>query len=467
MVRYVKLNRRIALALWCAFGLSACSNFSAANLFSHYSVQKKLLYDHVSQGDYQQAQLLAQDDVAGDILDNMERGRISLLNQDIDASRKWFEVSDTAVTAMQNKAVISLSDSAASVGALAVNDNLTEYDPADYELGFLHLYLALTYIQGNQLDDALVEFRRADQVQEKAKQIREAALAKEANELNSKGVSANIGSVLAQYPNAQKSLGAIQNGYLFFLSGLVFEADGNLNDAYIDYKRALALQPDNPTVVDSVIRTATKLGANQDLKSLIDQYGRVNELTESQARLIVIQEQSVVDALQAWKQSLPIFSSKGQGIIYSMTLPYYPEHPSGNFEALSIDGESLQGSLLTDVNVMARYQLHERISSLLLRQVFRVIAKEQVRQQVSKDDPLSGLLVNVLNTLTEQPDTRSWLTLPEQVYSASHIVSVGEHNLMIGGKNYSFNTQPQNTTLVWISRQSGQSVVWHKQLGKL
>lgn len=62
-----------------------------------------------------------------------------------------------------------MSSTATSVGSLAVNDNLNEYEPADYELGFLHLYLGLNYVRNNDLDGALVEMRRANQVQEAAK----------------------------------------------------------------------------------------------------------------------------------------------------------------------------------------------------------------------------------------------------------------------------------------------------------
>lgn len=463
----MKLTNRFILVLLCSLNLTACSNFSASNLFSHYSEQNAELYSRINQGDYEQAQSLVKRDIAGDVLDNLERGRVSLLNQDNEASREWLNKSNDAVLEMQDKAVISLSQSTTSIGALAINDNLTEYEPADYELGFLHLYLALSYIRENKLDDALVEFKQANQVQENAKAIREKMLESESDKLNAQGISANLGSILARYPNATQSLSAVQNGYLFFLSGLMYETDGNINDAYIDYKRALALQPDNREIIDSVIRCATKLAANEDLSRLTAQYGNIEPMEKDQARLIVIQEQGVVSALQAWKQSLPIFNRKGQGVLYSFSLPVYPDQYSHSFQAPILNDEVLHGSLLTDVNLMARYQLHERVSSMLLRQVLRAVAKEQVRRQVSNEDPLSGLLVNVFNTLTEQPDTRSWLTLPAEIYSATQIVTAGESHLSVGRSNYEFETKPQGTTLVWVSRQGDNAVVWHKQLGSL
>lgn len=59
--------------------------------------------------------------------------------------------------------------------------------------------------------------------------------------MRSQGLSPNLGSVLAQYPDAGKTLQAVQNGYLLYLSALLYEADNDLNSAYVDYRRALAV----------------------------------------------------------------------------------------------------------------------------------------------------------------------------------------------------------------------------------
>ncbi|MCZ8499220.1 hypothetical protein O9929_19390 [Vibrio lentus] len=48
--------------------------------------------------------------------------------------------------------------------------------PPDYELGFLHLYLGLKLSPKNDLEGAVIEMRRANQVQEQAKKQREAEL---------------------------------------------------------------------------------------------------------------------------------------------------------------------------------------------------------------------------------------------------------------------------------------------------
>jgi hypothetical protein len=73
-------------------------------------------------------------------------------------------------------------------------------------------------------------------------------------------VSPNIAAIMANYPDAGDKLKAVQNGYLLYLSALIYETDSDLNSAYIDYKRALAVMPDNKEVIDAVLRVGHKLG---------------------------------------------------------------------------------------------------------------------------------------------------------------------------------------------------------------
>lgn len=462
------MRRRIqlALAITSASVLSACANFSAGNLFSHYSAQNQALYQSVKTGQYQQAQQALNESVAGDILDNFEKGRVAILNQDYSNGKSFLEKSDQAVRVQQDKATISISDTATSVGSLAVNDNLNIYRPADYELGFLHLYLGISYVHDNDLEGALVEMRRANQVQERARKEREAELESAQKEMTSQGLSPNLGSVLANYPDAGKTLQSVQNGYLFYLSALLYEASGDLNGAYVDYRRALAVAPDNQQIIEGTKRVAKRLGMSQDLRLLEKRYGAAELLPQGKSRVIIIEEQGVVRALDGWKQALPIFDSKGGTAWYSMALPYYRDTPKQAFSPMQLNHQNLSDSALVDVDAMATRDLTERMPALILRQALRVVAKEQLRRQAAKDD-VGNLLFNVWNTLTEQPDTRSWLTLPEQVNSASRIVAPGQQVVTVDGKDYSFDVAEGRTALVWLSRQGDNSTIWHKQLGRL
>ncbi|MDE1338938.1 COG3014 family protein [Vibrio aestuarianus] len=463
MKRYVRL---VVIFLSPIF-LNACANLSAGNLFSHYSAQNNVVYQSVKVGQYQQAESELPDYIAGDILDNLEKGRVYFLNQKYVESKATFELSDAAIKVQQDKALISLSDTASSVGSLAANDNLTEYIPADYELGFLHLYLSLNYLQRNDLEGALVEIRRANQVQEQARKTREADLEKAQKDMQAQGVTPNLGSVLSNYPDAGKTLQAVQNAYLLYLSALLYETSNDLNSAYVDYKRALAVMPDNPEVIDGTLRVAKRLAMKADLVQLEKQYGKASAMSEYQGRVIILEEQSIVQAMQSWRQSLPLYDSRGNGTLYSLALPYYPKAQAEGFARLAINGQPVESNVLADVNLMANQNLSERMPSIVIRQALRVFAKDQLRKEAAKDNDVGNLLLNAWNLLTEQPDTRSWITLPGQVKSTSLLVDAGEQRIALKGQEYVFSVPEKGTTLVWISRQGNNATIWHKQLGRL
>ncbi len=215
------------------------------------------------------------------------------------------------------------------------------------------------------------------------------------------------------------------------------------------------------------MRVARRLGMNQDLELLTKRYGELRLLADDEARVIVIDEQSVVEAMLGWQLSLPVYDSRGNGAIYSLALPYYQDQGLEKFSSLQLNNKALTSSQLVDVNLMAQNDLSERMTSIVIRQALRVYAKDQIRKSAAKGDDVGNLLFNVWNTLTEQPDTRSWQTLPGQVRSASMHVPAGEQSLKVGVEEYKFNVDANRTVLVWVSRQGQNSTIWHKQLGNL
>ncbi|GAL09993.1 putative lipoprotein [Vibrio astriarenae] len=196
----LKSYSRKAVLLLATVGLVACSNLSVSNLFSHYSVTNQSTRNALVQGDYSAAQKSLESRADQTMLGSFELGRVSFLNEQEALSLSSLQRADTQVRQWQDKPVISITDSLSSAGALAVNDNLTDYHPRDYELGFLHLYLGLNYIYSNDLEGALVEIRRANQVQEAAKQKREKSLKSAESELKSQGIQPNLGDGFISIP---------------------------------------------------------------------------------------------------------------------------------------------------------------------------------------------------------------------------------------------------------------------------
>jgi len=449
--------------------LSGCANLSVGNLFSHYSAQTADTYQLVKSGRAQQAYTEETSEVGGTILANLEQGRISLLSEQYAKSQSDFEAAEQAVRIQSEQAVISVSDSANQVGSLVTNDNLLAYKPADYELGYLHLYLSLNYLQNNDLEGALVEVRKANYIQEKAKKDREKELRLAEKEAKKKGVDANVGAILANYPDVTGDLAAVQNGYLFYYSGLLFEVNRNFSDAYIDYKRALAVAPNNKTVIESVQRLARRLGMRNDIKMLEQKYGAYQAPNSSQSRVIIIDEKGVLPQLSDWRLRLPMWDSRGDFVQYNLALPYYQEMKNETFSPLKLNGNASVSDQISDVTLMARNDLSERMPAMVLRQALRVFAKDELRKtsRKAKEDELANVVLTIFNSLTEQPDTRSWQTLPSTVSVTSQNVNAGSNRIQYLNHELDFTIQKGHTVVVWVSRQGNAVTWWYKQLGEI
>ncbi|PSU35127.1 COG3014 family protein [Photobacterium lutimaris] len=449
-----------------SLGLVACANLSTQSLFSHYSAANSKTHQAMQQGLYQQALDVLPDAPAGEILDGMEKGRVGFVAGQYPQSFGALQLADNAVKEQQRQANIQISEGFNQVGSLLTNDNMITYQPADYELGFLHLYLALNYLQQRDLSGALVEVRRANQVQEAAKRLREAELNKAAKEARRQGLDQNLGAVLARYPDVGSQLGNIQNGYLFFLSGVLYEADGDLNSAYIDYKRALAVAPNNPFVAETVLRLATRMRMDNDLPSLQARYGKYQTPSASTGRVIVFDEQGVVSARDGWRLPIWLTDSRGDGVIYNLALPYYANPSNNAYSPLQLNGKPLVDSTVANVDGMARYRLQEDLPMIVLRQALRVAAKNEVRKTAArKGDDIGNVLTNIFNTLTEQPDTRSWQSLPASVAIAQQDIAAGQYDLAWNGHQIDVDVKAGRTTMVWVSRQGNQLTGWSVLLG--
>lgn len=449
-----------------SLGMVACANVSTQSLFSHYSAANAEAHAALQQGNYLQAIEALPEAPAGDILDGMERGRVNFVAGKYPDSFSALQYADLAVKEQQRQAVIQISEGFNQAGALLTNDNMITYRPADYELGFLHLYLALNYVQQRDLSAALVEVRRANQVQEAARKSRDSELNRAEQEARRKGLSENLGAVLARYPDAGDSLGDVQNGYLFYLSGLLYEADGDFNNAYIDYKRALAVAPENIYIANTVLRLATQMQMKQDLRQLEAHYGKYTAPATGSGRVVILDEQGVVQARDGWRLPLWLEDSRGNGVVYNLALPYYPNVNHSRLSPLKLDNQPVLGGEITNVNSMAKRSLSEDLPVIVVRQALRVAAKNEVRKTAADNgNDVGNLLANIFNTLTEQPDTRSWQSLPSSVNMYHTDLKEGKHTLSWNGKQLDVKVSAGRTTMVWVSRQGDQLNWWSALLG--
>lgn len=138
---------RLTLVFIASVFVTACSNLSAYSLFSHYSQMTAESRASLVSGAYQNALTQLPEDDGNPLLFDLEQGRLAMLAGDVQQSFDAFQSADEKARRLDSNPDIQISELLNTVGSALTNDNMLTYYPSDYESGFLHLYLALGYLQ--------------------------------------------------------------------------------------------------------------------------------------------------------------------------------------------------------------------------------------------------------------------------------------------------------------------------------
>jgi hypothetical protein len=407
-----------SLILSLILGFSGCSSIGFKDLFSDYATQLKDARAAQLKGDFKTAATLITEPQAAQnnyTLNLLEKARLHFLGNDWAQSRKDFSLVSQVLDLQAVKAKLRLSRGVSNVASLVSSDNVIAYQVSAYEQTMLHSYQALNYLFLGELEAALVEVRRANLVQENALRENQQALDKDNLNFDKK-------SLKQAYPSMSAMIGDIKNGfqnaYTFYLSGLLYEAASQPDDAYIDYKRALEIYPSNHYLQKDVLRLATQLGMTDDLALFTAKYGAYQASTMTNSgELVVLLENGVVSPKQEVSIDLPIFSGAGQPRFFSFALPVY-NGTLIKYPTLTINqaGRTYTSEQIVRLQSLASKQLQQQMPGLVARQALRLIAKEKLRDTMSqKGGDIGNILAVLYNVASEQADTRSWLTLPDEV----------------------------------------------------
>jgi len=382
----------------------------------------------------------------------LEKARLEFLANNHSQSKEDFELVYRQVQLAEQAAKLQVSRGIENAAAIVSNDNATRYDIPYYEQSMLHSYQALNYLSQHDLSGALVEIRRANLVQNRALKANQNELYDAQRKMASKGVTAD--SLASKYPSMNTTIGEVKNGfqnaYTFYLSGVLYEAAGQANDAYIDYKKALEIYPHNITVQKDVWRLANKLGMSNDIQQFKKRFSsnitqfkssdksksnseNKSNTPEASGQLVVLVEQGIIASKQEAAIHLPIFTSHGDMRFYSVALPVY-QNRLRQYSGLSLSyqGKTYLSNEIVRLQSLAAKQLQDQMPVIVTRQVVRVIAKEEMRQQMSrKGGDVGNILAALYNVASEKADTRSWSTLPDSIHILRMDLPVGKHELTL------------------------------------
>ncbi|UCG77647.1 MAG: hypothetical protein JSV21_08700 [Nitrospirota bacterium] len=296
-----------------------------------------------------------------------------------------------------------------------LNDYTKPYAGEDYERALINLLSAINYAVIGDHDGSLVEVRRLD---------------------------ANLLDFNDRY---EKKNIYKEDAFGRYLSGVIYEASGKLDDAFIDYLKAYNIYGDyrenygtyRPEIlIEDLIRVARKLRRDNEITHIIEANdGRYDEKFDAgrYGKVVMIHFNGVAPVKVDDKF---IFHSSSGPITVAFPSMIVKEPVCRHSRMTLISGDkvrSFDSELVEDINGIALKTLDDRRGRLTLKEITRVFLKQGVINAATDhiDDEgarlLAKVLLNVVNIAVEQADTRSWRTLPGEVHMARAFVPPGNY----------------------------------------
>ena len=258
---------------------------------------------------------------------------------------------------MEELYTTSISTEAA---ALLVNDNLLPYEGEDFEKVFVNLFLALNFAQMGDVEGALVEARKVDL---KLKQY----------------------SRLYEGKNIYK-----QDAFVRYVMGVLYEAAGEINDAFISYRKAYEGYDEYaylygtpcPTFLKAdLVRTAGLLGFDDERQQFEELFGmRYARPKRNEGSLLLIIHSGRGPVKEQNKLTVSIADADGVVHTFTVAVPKFVPRARGQVrydaslegagQAMKIDAE-----IAEDVTEIARKSLEDRLALAYLKAGGRAVLK--------------------------------------------------------------------------------------------
>ncbi|MDZ7663674.1 hypothetical protein [Thiohalophilus sp.] len=292
--------------------------------------------------------------------------------------------------------------------AFFINDGTRTYTGSSLEQLMLHVYAAINYLLQNQVDAARVE---ALQIDVRLRQLQDA----------------NPDSILSIDP------------FVRYLTGLIYEQLGESDNAMIAYRKAYNAYLEHRKVYAINVPRILQ----QDLLRLSRQLGLTEEYAEYRARFDTDARQFDRDGAELivlfHKDLAPIKRSQriaqvdpASGYLVHFAVPVYePRHSYLSHARVVVAEQRVRTEPMENISGIALRTLQESMPAITARALARAVIKYKMSRQAGENDGLAGLLMNIAGVISEQADTRSWLTLPGEIQMARVTLPPGDYNVTL------------------------------------
>ena len=273
-----------------------------------------------------------------------------------------------------------------------------------------------------------------------------------------------------------------EDAFARYLGAIAYEAAGDINSAYIDYKKALSAYnkyfelygtPVPQGLKKDILRTAGALGFGDDVERFQKDWGEKIEFEKhasfaSRGEVIAI----IYDGMPAYKESYytnhPVIDKeKKKSYIMRIAFPKFVPRPFAvAYAEASSGGKAVPAFVSQDVSSIAVKNLAEKIVLISVKAIARATVKFLAAQALRNDDEkdakkkqtgqLLGALADIYNMASEQADTRSWRTLPGRFHVARLSLSPGTHTVKIKMTGFSGAVREETIT---VKVKKGKKIV--------
>jgi len=409
----------------------------------------------------------------------VEGGRVASIVDNVDLSMELLTPCLERFRAQETEAVVSVSKTARKAGSTIAGEGINLYEEKPFEKVMVYSQQALNYLVKNNLEGAMVELRNADAEQKRAAE----KYAKEMEKVKSEGKDVNYDEVIQKnYAGLDELVGQVkssfQNAYSFYLYGVISECSGvregrpsDINDAYIAYKDALEICPENVYIQRDLIRLAKVLNMADDYKELIQRFPQHASAFENyqpnndSGHLVVIFEDGLVPRLHEISISIP-----GPDGELTMSFPTYSAEDKREPRAMEvrIDSNSMSGNteVLCNTAGLAAKSLKERLPGMIVREVIQTLALGVAQHQAKKKlGALGSIGVSALDKAISKADLRGIYSLPYYIQCFRTEVSPGKHTVTLspsgaGEVNLEVDVKPKSFTIIRVT--CIENAVYHK-----
>lgn len=322
------------------------------------------------------------------ILLHMEAGLCRLYAGDYDEAIAHLRAADNATEAAYTRVH-------QQAGSLLLTDNLIDYRPPPFEVPLINSYSALAFVLKGDWAGAFVEARRANLRMDQMRIYLE------------------------------ESGYRVSNPFGSYLSGVLYEMQGELDEAYLDYKEVDRWTEGSPVLGRDLIRLSRYFRFTDDLAAWEAKYGALEPETQpvrpGYGELIVF--------LEVGASPLKMQPSM---IVAIPELVSMPRRTAGG--VLRVDGEDVSTACrLADLDRAAREQLDAQMAAMAAKQFAVTAGKIYIADRVGNEanSDLATFMMLALFAATNQADTRSWTTLPAQVHVLRASLPAGERQVTL------------------------------------